>query len=59
MRLTDAERVACAVNQLEGEVFCWWEVILQSERIEEMTWDRFLILFQQKYLGAARLSGKV
>ena len=59
MRLTDEERVACAVNQLEGEAFCWWEVVLQSERIEQVTWDKFLDLFRRKYLGEARLSGKV
>ena len=27
MQLTDAERVACAVNQLELEARSWWEVI--------------------------------
>ena len=59
VRLFDAEKVACAVNQLEGEAFYWWEIVLQSDIIEEMTWDIFLDLFQRKYLGEARLWGKV
>ena len=45
MRLKDEEKFACTVNQLEGEAFYWWEAVLQSERIDEMTWDRFLDLF--------------
>ena len=59
MRLTDAEKVACAINQLDKEARCWWEVVSQTEDTEQMTWARFTTLFNGKYLGEARLAGKV
>ena len=33
MQLTDAERVACAVNQLELEARSWWEVIAVYDEV--------------------------
>ena len=59
MQLPDAERVACAINQLDKEARCWWEVVAQSENAGAVTWPRFLELFYEKYLGEARLAGKV
>ena len=57
--LTDAEKVACAVNQLNKEAMCLWEVVGQTEDHHAMTWEHFTRLFREKYLGEARLSGKV
>ena len=59
MQLTDAERVACAVNQLELEARSWWEVIAVYDDVSHITWNRFINLFYEKYLGEANLSGKV
>ena len=30
MGLTDAEKVACAINELDKEAMCWWEVVGQD-----------------------------
>ena len=45
MGLTDAEKVACAVNQLDKETMCWWEVVGQTEDFHAMTWERCTRLF--------------
>ena len=59
MQLTEAQKLACAVHQFDDEARCWWEVIVQTQSIETITWERFLALFYAKYLAEARLSGKV
>ena len=59
MGLTNAEKVACAINQLEKEAMCWWEVVGQTEDVNTMSWERFAKLFRDKYFGEARLAGKV
>ena len=59
MGLTDAEKVACAINQLDKEAMCWWEVVAQTEDVNVVTWERFARLFRDKYLGEARLASKV
>ena len=59
MELADAEKVACIVNQLDKEAMCWWKVVGQTEDLHTMTWERFTRLFREKYLGEARLAGKV
>ena len=45
MGLNDTEKVACAVNQLDKEAMCWWEVVGQTEDINFVTWERFTKLF--------------
>ena len=59
MQLSDTERVACAVNQLEDEARGWWEVMASVEDVNSMTWIRFLNLFHGKYMSEANLSNKV
>lgn len=59
MQPTDAERVACAINQLEDEARGWWEIVVSYEDVHTMTWVHFLNLFHEKYLGEANLSNKV
>ena len=59
MRLTKAERVAYAVNQLDKWVMCWWEVMIQTEDVETMTSARFTQVFREKYLNEARFAAKV
>ena len=59
MRLTDSKKVACAVNQLDKKAMYWWEVVGQTEDLHAMTWECFTRLFREKYLGEARLAGKV
>ena len=59
MQLSDQERVACAVHQLEDEARGWWEVVASYEDIHTMTWIHFLNLFHGKYLSEANLSNKV
>ena len=59
MGLADAEKVACAVTQLDKEAMCWWEVVGQTEDLHAVTWERFTRVFREKYLGEARLAGKV
>ena len=38
---------------------CWWEVVGQTEDLHAVTWERLTRLFREKYLGEARLAGKV
>ena len=59
MGLTDAEKVACVVNELDKEAMCWWEIVGQTKDLYAMTWQRFTRLVREKYLGEARLAGKV
>ena len=59
MGLTDAEKVTCAINQLEKEATCWWEVVGQTEDVNTVTWECSAKLFRDKYLGESRLAGKV
>ena len=59
MGFADAEKVACAVNQLDKEAKCWWKVVGQIEDLYTMTWEHFTRLFREKYLGEARLARKV
>ena len=59
MQLTDTEKVACAVNQLEDETRSWWEIVASYEDVQTMTLVHFLNLFQGKYLSEANLSNKV
>ena len=58
MGLTDAVKVTCAINQLDKEAMCWWEVVGQTEDVNTVTWERFAKLFCDKYLGESRLAGK-
>ena len=59
MGLTDAENVACAINQLDKEATCWWEVVGQTKDVNTLTWERFTKLFRDKYLEESRFAGKV
>ena len=59
MQLTEAQKLADAVHQFDDEARCWWEVIVQTQPIETISWERFLALFYAKYLAEVRLSGKV
>ena len=59
MQLTDAHKLAYAVHQLDDEARYWWEVIIQTQPIETISWERFLALFYAQYLVEARLLGKV
>ena len=54
----DAQKLACAIYQFDDKARCWWEMIVQTQPIETISWDRFLALFYAKYLAEARLSGK-
>ena len=58
MRLTNVEKVVCAINQLDKEARCWWEVVSQIVDIERMMWTRSTTLFYGNCLGEARLVGK-
>ena len=59
MGLTDAVKVTCAINQLDKEAMCWWEVVGQTEDVNTVTWKHFTKLFRDKYLGESCLAGKV
>ena len=59
IRLIDAEKVACAINQFDKKKHCWWKVVSQAEVTELMTWTRFITLFYGKYLRDTRLDEKV
>lgn len=59
MRLEDHKKVACGINQLDKETLCWWEVMAQAENAHVVTWDLFTILFREKYVGEADLTGRV
>ena len=59
MKLSNTERVACAMNQLEDEARGWWEEMASIEDVYSMMWIRFLNLFHGKYMSEANLSNKV
>ena len=59
MQLTETEKVACAVNQLEDEARSWWEIVASYEDVQTMTWVHFLNLFRGTYLNETNLSKKV
>ena len=53
MQLTEAQKLACAVHQFDDEARCWWEIIVQMQPIETISWEKFLALFYAKYLAEA------
>ena len=40
MGLTDAEKVACVVNELDKEAMCWWEVVGQTRDLHAKNWEK-------------------
>ena len=59
MGLEDHEKVACAVHQLEKEAYVWWEYIMMLEDGEDISWDRFLEHFTEKYMRSAQMKVKM
>ena len=59
MRLSDEEKVMCAVNQLVKGASYWWDLVAQTEDVTTMTWAQFLKLYNEKYLGEAVRTRKV
>ncbi|GKV36288.1 hypothetical protein SLEP1_g44436 [Rubroshorea leprosula] len=60
LKCTDGQKVELAVFTLEGEADDWWTAAQEgfSKRGEEVTWDKFVQAFYQKYFSAAVLERK-
>ena len=59
MQLEDREKVACAVHQLEKEAYVWWEYVAMLEGDMDISWNRFLERFNEKYMGESQMSAKI
>ncbi|KAI3443867.1 hypothetical protein Pfo_000532 [Paulownia fortunei] len=59
MRIDDAEKVLCAIFLLKKDARTWWEGAKLAVNMEELTWERFKIIFYDKYFTRDARSLKV
>ena len=59
MKLTDQEKVACAVYQMKNNARIWWDVVKRTVDVNTLTWMGFLELFNSKYYNANILDAKM
>ncbi|XP_012850947.1 PREDICTED: uncharacterized protein LOC105970658 [Erythranthe guttata] len=51
MKMTDQDRVHCAIFLLRNEARHWWEGIKEGVNLENLSWDNFKIQFFEKYFS--------
>ncbi|KAL5570456.1 hypothetical protein UlMin_027031 [Ulmus minor] len=49
MHLNEREKVLCATYVLKKDARYWWETVKMHRNVQDMTWDEFIIEFNQKY----------
>ncbi|KAG8386811.1 hypothetical protein BUALT_Bualt03G0187600 [Buddleja alternifolia] len=59
MCINDADKVLCAIFLLKKEVRIWWEGAKLAVDMETLTWDRFKVIFYDKYFTRDARSLKV
>ncbi|KAI3473589.1 hypothetical protein Pfo_031464, partial [Paulownia fortunei] len=59
MRIDDAEKILCAIFLLKKDTRTWWERAKLAVNMEELTWERFKIIFYDTYFTRDARSLKV
>ena len=59
MRLSDEDKVSCAVYMLKMGARNWWETIRVTPAAQNLTWDDFKELFYHKYFNSTARATKV
>ena len=59
MRIDDVDKVLCAIFLLKKEARIWWEGAKLAVDMETLTWDRFKVIFYDKYFTRDARSLKV
>ncbi|KAL5565158.1 hypothetical protein UlMin_028322 [Ulmus minor] len=49
MHLNEREKVLCATYVLKKDARYWWETVKMHRNVQDMTWDEFIVEFNQKY----------
>ena len=49
MHLNEREKVLCATYVLKRDARYWWETVKMRRNVQDMTWDEFVVEFNQKY----------
>ncbi|KAL5553447.1 hypothetical protein UlMin_040848 [Ulmus minor] len=49
MHLNECEKVLCATYVLKKDARYWWETVKMRRNVQDMTWDEFIVEFNQKY----------
>ncbi|KAL5539945.1 hypothetical protein UlMin_046279 [Ulmus minor] len=49
MHLNEREKVLCATYVLKRDARYWWETVKMRRNVQDMTWDEFIVEFNQKY----------
>ncbi|KAL5554706.1 hypothetical protein UlMin_042107 [Ulmus minor] len=49
MHLNKREKVLCATYVLKRDARYWWETVKMRRNVQDMTWDEFIVEFNQKY----------
>ncbi|KAL5578237.1 hypothetical protein UlMin_019936 [Ulmus minor] len=49
MHLNEREKVLCATYVLKKDARYWWETVKMRRNVQDMTWDEFIVEFNQKY----------
>ncbi|KAL5560440.1 hypothetical protein UlMin_036651 [Ulmus minor] len=49
MHLNERKKVLCATYVLKRDARYWWETVKMRRNVEDMTWDEFIVEFNQKY----------
>ncbi|KAL5565257.1 hypothetical protein UlMin_028421 [Ulmus minor] len=49
MHLNEREKVLCATYVLKKDARYWWETVKMRRNVQDMTWDEFILEFNQKY----------
>ncbi|XP_073139055.1 uncharacterized protein [Henckelia pumila] len=52
MRVTDADRVRCAIYMLKEDAALWWEGAVIGVNLTTLTWENFRTMFFEKYYTA-------
>ncbi|KAL5549690.1 hypothetical protein UlMin_004921 [Ulmus minor] len=58
MRLNDQEKISCATFMFKKNARYWWDVVKRTKNLRELTWNEFVVIFNEKYYNATVIAGK-
>ncbi|KAL5538563.1 hypothetical protein UlMin_044881 [Ulmus minor] len=58
MRLNDQEKISCATFMFKKNACYWWDVVKRTKNLRELTWNEFVVIFNEKYYNATVIAGK-
>ncbi|KAL5578529.1 hypothetical protein UlMin_020228 [Ulmus minor] len=58
MRLNDQEKISCATFMFKKNARYWWDMVKRTKNLRELTWNEFVVIFNEKYYNATVIAGK-